>query len=43
MVPAPDFFTRAAQELRIECLFPVDETTEALHVKLMSRVPAQDH
>jgi transcriptional regulator with XRE-family HTH domain len=34
--------TIAAQELRIECLFPVDETTEALHVKLMSRVPAQN-
>jgi transcriptional regulator with XRE-family HTH domain len=35
--------TIAAQELRIECLFPVDETTEALHLKLMSRAPTQDH
>ena len=35
--------TIAAQEQRIECLFPVDETTEALHLKLMSRVPTQDH
>jgi transcriptional regulator with XRE-family HTH domain len=36
--------TIAAQELRIECLFPVDEDTEALHLKLMSRAPIpQDH
>jgi transcriptional regulator with XRE-family HTH domain len=31
--------TIAAQELRIECLFPVDESTEALHLRLMSRGP----
>jgi MmyB-like transcription regulator ligand binding domain len=35
--------TIAAQELRVECLFPVDEITEALHPKLMSRAPTQDH
>jgi transcriptional regulator with XRE-family HTH domain len=35
--------TVAAQELRIECLFPVDESAEALHVKLMSRVPTREH
>ena len=29
--------TVAAQELRIECLFPVDESTEALHLESMSR------
>jgi transcriptional regulator with XRE-family HTH domain len=28
--------TVTAQELRIECLFPVDEATEALHLELMS-------
>jgi hypothetical protein len=28
--------TVAAQELRIECLFPADEATETLHVALMS-------
>ena len=27
--------TIAAQELRIECLYPADDATEALHVKLM--------
>lgn len=32
--------TIAAQELRIECLFPVDESTEALHLELMSRAPS---
>jgi hypothetical protein len=31
--------TTAAQELRIECLFPLDESTEALHLKLMSHAP----
>jgi transcriptional regulator with XRE-family HTH domain len=35
--------TIAAQELRIECLFPVDESTEARHLELMSRAPIQDH
>lgn len=31
--------TITAQELRIECLFPVDEATEALHLELMGRAP----
>jgi transcriptional regulator with XRE-family HTH domain len=35
--------TIAAQELRIECLFPVDESSEALHLNLMSRGPTQGH
>jgi transcriptional regulator with XRE-family HTH domain len=35
--------TISAQELRIECLFPVDGSTEALHLKLMSRAPPRDH
>jgi len=35
--------TIAAQELRIECLFPVDESTEALHLELMNRASLQDH
>jgi transcriptional regulator with XRE-family HTH domain len=35
--------TISAQELRVECLFPVDESTEALHLNLMSRAPARDH
>ncbi len=35
--------TIAAQELRIECLFPVDESTEALHLELMSSLPIRDH
>lgn len=34
--------TIAAQELRIECLFPVDESTEARHFELMSRAPIHD-
>jgi transcriptional regulator with XRE-family HTH domain len=34
--------TIAAQELRIECLFPVDESTEALHLELMSRAAIRD-
>ena len=28
--------TVAAQELRIECMFPADEETEALHAVLLS-------
>jgi transcriptional regulator with XRE-family HTH domain len=35
--------TISAQELRVECLFPVDESTEVLHLELMSRAPAGDH
>jgi transcriptional regulator with XRE-family HTH domain len=31
--------TVAAQELRIECMFPADETTEALHLALFSEHP----
>jgi transcriptional regulator with XRE-family HTH domain len=31
--------TIATQELRIECLFPIDEATEALHLQLMSHTP----
>ena len=27
----------AAQELRIECMYPADETTEVAHLKLMKR------
>jgi hypothetical protein len=30
--------TIAAQELRVECLFPTDEATEALHMELMATV-----
>ncbi|WP_158817676.1 helix-turn-helix domain-containing protein [Methylocapsa sp. S129] len=32
--------TIAAQELRIECMFPADEATEARHIAMMSNVPA---
>jgi hypothetical protein len=28
--------TIAAEELRVECMFPADEATEALHVELMA-------
>ncbi len=35
--------TIAAQELRIECLFPLDESTETLHLEMMHRAPVQDH
>lgn len=34
--------TIAAQELRIECLFPADEATEHHHAKLMCSVEARD-
>ncbi len=34
--------TIAAQELRIECLFPADEATEHHHAKLMCSVDARD-
>ena len=34
--------TIAAQELRIECMFPVDEATEARHALLMRDAPALD-
>jgi transcriptional regulator with XRE-family HTH domain len=32
--------TIAAQELRIECMFPVDEATEANHLQMIGSVPA---
>jgi transcriptional regulator with XRE-family HTH domain len=32
--------TIAAQELRIECMFPADEATEANHVRMIGSVPA---
>jgi transcriptional regulator with XRE-family HTH domain len=35
--------TVAAQELRIESMFPMDEATEARHLLMMSRVPSIDH
>jgi transcriptional regulator with XRE-family HTH domain len=35
--------TIAAQELRIESMFPMDESTEALHLQLMSRSTTPDH
>jgi transcriptional regulator with XRE-family HTH domain len=35
--------TIAAQELRLECLFPLDESVEALHLTLMSHAPTQDY
>ena len=33
--------TVAAQELRIECMFPADEATEALHIALMGEAAAR--
>jgi transcriptional regulator with XRE-family HTH domain len=32
--------TVAAQELRLECMFPADEATEARHLEIMSKAPA---
>jgi hypothetical protein len=32
--------TIAAQELRIECMFPADEATEVHHIKMMGDVSA---
>ena len=32
--------TVAAQELRIECMFPADEATEIHHIKMIGKVPA---
>jgi hypothetical protein len=29
--------TIAAQELRIECMFPADDATETLHIRMMNR------
>jgi hypothetical protein len=29
--------TIAAQELRLECMFPVDEATEARHLEIMAK------
>jgi transcriptional regulator with XRE-family HTH domain len=33
--------TIAAQELRIECMYPADEATEALHAKLLATLPTR--
>jgi transcriptional regulator with XRE-family HTH domain len=33
--------TVAAQELRLECMFPADEATEARHLEIMSKAPAR--
>ncbi|CAG4890051.1 helix-turn-helix domain-containing protein [Paraburkholderia saeva] len=33
--------TVAAQELRVECMFPVDEDTEALHLQLLAANPQE--
>jgi transcriptional regulator with XRE-family HTH domain len=35
--------TVAAQELRLECLFPADEATERLHAQIMGDAPALRH
>ena len=32
--------TVAAQELRVECMYPVDEETEIQHIKILGSVPA---
>jgi hypothetical protein len=34
--------TVAAQELRIECMFPADEATEIHHIKMISKVRPND-
>jgi transcriptional regulator with XRE-family HTH domain len=34
--------TIAAQELRIECMFPADDATEALHMAMVSNAAARD-
>lgn len=33
--------TIAAQEIRVECLYPADEETEVLHARLMAAAPAR--
>jgi hypothetical protein len=33
--------TVAAQELRIECMFPVDDVTETRHVTMLGKIPAE--
>jgi transcriptional regulator with XRE-family HTH domain len=35
--------TVAAQELRMECMFPADEETEIQHIKLIGKLPATRH
>ena len=35
--------TVAAQELRIECMYPVDEETEIQHIKLIKSLPVAKH
>ena len=34
--------TVAAQELRLECMFPADEATEARHLEMMSEAAAEN-
>jgi len=34
--------TIAAQELRLECMYPVDKVTEMEHVKLIKSFPAME-
>lgn len=34
--------TVAAQELRIECMYPVDEETEMLHIKILGSIPVTE-
>jgi hypothetical protein len=33
--------TVGAQELRIECMFPVDDVTETRHVAMLGKIPAE--
>jgi len=33
--------TVAAQELRIECMFPADDETETRHIAMLGKVPAE--
>jgi hypothetical protein len=35
--------TVAAQELRIECMFPADEETEIQHIKLIGKLSGTSH
>jgi hypothetical protein len=34
--------TVAAQELRIECMFPADDETEARHLEMLDALPLRD-
>jgi len=35
--------TVAAQELRVECMFPADQETEIQHIKLIGKLPTASH